>query len=422
MVKMSNDKPINPGETNLFRSEVVEGKRRRLDGAVRVTLPKAWRTGSWVVFLVTCLGVVFVSTLSYPEVATVQGVIQPSGGVAAVIAQKSGLITKIYVREDAAVRKGEPLALIDTAQIDADNNTLQFTEQKTVEIQSRGIERQKQELEHIRTADHDRLLQVLSATTNDIKRIGERLRIQNQSVIAQETSLSAIRAIAAKGFISKSEVQRREDDFRDRQQRSSELAQAFDAKVAEAREVKEQLRASSSEQNIRQLSLQSSLISLARDRSNSRASESYLIRAPITGHLSSFTLVPGAAVRSGESVMEIASPTHPEIRVIIPPSSIAFIRPGQRVRVALDSYPFQRFGTITGTLANVSMSVTDNRLAGQPARFGYLATVRLDTEAINTYGYRSPLLAGMTASVSIVIRRMTLTDIFLDPFYARVHR
>jgi HlyD family secretion protein len=112
-----------------------------------------------------------------------------------------------------------------------------------------------------------------------------------------------------------------------------------------------------------------------------------------------------------------------EAEVDIDSADVARLRVGDKVRVKLDALPFQRHGTINGTLRVITENsfqtdksgarAGDNKPDGQPAFFrARIALAPLDLRDVPT-DFR--LIPGMTGSAEIQVGRRTIISYLLDP-------
>lgn len=94
---------------------------------------------------------------------------------------------------------------------------------------------------------------------------------------------------------------------------------------------------------------------------------------------------------------------------------VGFTRVGQPVRVKIDAFPFTDYGTVEGTLENLSSdSIEDEKLG-----LIYNARVRLTTVAISNGVANIPLTPGMTVSAEIRTGRRRIIQYLLSPIRMR---
>ena len=109
-----------------------------------------------------------------------------------------------------------------------------------------------------------------------------------------------------------------------------------------------------------------------------------------------------------------------EAIVYVPTRGIAFIEPGQDVRLRFHAFPYERFGVHKGKVYEVSHTVllpeevTDVTLQ-EPS---YRVRVRLSSQQIQAYNRELPLRAGMTLDGDVITERRSLVQWLFDPIYS----
>jgi hemolysin D len=124
----------------------------------------------------------------------------------------------------------------------------------------------------------------------------------------------------------------------------------------------------------------------------------------------------GSVVREAETLATIV-PDNADLYVEanVPSRDISYLKVGDMVRVKLESYPFQRFGTITGRLAVISpdsMSLDEND-AKSPVI--YRVQVDLNDDAARLLARNIRLKPGLVASAEIKTGTRTIASYILNP-------
>jgi membrane fusion protein len=94
------------------------------------------------------------------------------------------------------------------------------------------------------------------------------------------------------------------------------------------------------------------------------------------------------------------------------------VRPGQKVRVKYEAFPYQNFGTYTGQIIKVSHTILTSSDASGPIALkepAYRVTAALERPDIDAYGEKIPLQADMLLSADIILERRSLVRWLLDP-------
>ena len=90
-----------------------------------------------------------------------------------------------------------------------------------------------------------------------------------------------------------------------------------------------------------------------------------------------------------------------------------FLREEMPVKMKFSTFPYQRYGFITGKLEYISPSATFNT---NSKKLVYKGRVRLEQLHYSVGNTEFPLRYGMTASAEIVVLQRRLIDMALDPF------
>lgn len=136
----------------------------------------------------------------------------------------------------------------------------------------------------------------------------------------------------------------------------------------------------------------------------------------------------GSVVREAETLMTLV-PQHSTLQVVanLDPADVARVKAGDQVALKLESLPFQRHGTLDGTLKIVSQDVVQQgadaktQQAGGTAASGrgnpvsYRAVITIDANKLRDLPADFKLMAGMGVRAEIKIGERRLIDYFLYP-------
>ncbi|WP_128421952.1 HlyD family secretion protein, partial [Xanthomonas theicola] len=90
---------------------------------------------------------------------------------------------------------------------------------------------------------------------------------------------------------------------------------------------------------------------------------------------------------------------------------IGFLRPGQPVTVKIESFPYTRYGYLTGTVASVSHDAAQDEKLG----LVFPARIKLDSSTLDIDGVQVRMSAGMSLSVEVKTGRRRVIDYLLSP-------
>lgn len=144
-----------------------------------------------------------------------------------------------------------------------------------------------------------------------------------------------------------------------------------------------------------------------------------MIRAPVAGRVSSLQATVGKAADPRQLQLTIV-PDGSVLRaeLLVPTRAIGFVRPGQRVRILYDAFPYQRFGTYGGEVASVSQSIVTAADASGPLELrepSYRVAVALDRADVDAAGRRIALQPDMLLRADIILDRRSLMAWLVGP-------
>jgi HlyD family secretion protein len=137
------------------------------------------------------------------------------------------------------------------------------------------------------------------------------------------------------------------------------------------------------------------------------------ITAPIDGTVTALEIQhPGAMVRAGQQLAAIApSGARLIVEAQVPNARIGFVEKGLPVKIKLDAFPFQDYGSISGTVMEVS---PDARTKDQQGSFYRVLIAPSQTTMVNR-GKVLKLRPGLALTAEIVTERKSVLDLLLEP-------
>ena len=145
----------------------------------------------------------------------------------------------------------------------------------------------------------------------------------------------------------------------------------------------------------------------------------YEIRTPTSGRVSTLQATIGQFVDPRRPQMEIVPKDSALVaKLFVSARAIGFVRPGQRVRIKYEAFPYQQFGTYTGRVTEVSQTILTKSETSSPIDLkepAYRVTAVLDRPDIDAYGKRVPLQADMLLTADIILEKRSFMRWLLDP-------
>ena len=90
---------------------------------------------------------------------------------------------------------------------------------------------------------------------------------------------------------------------------------------------------------------------------------------------------------------------------------IGFVKEKQPVKIKLDAFPFQDFGVINGVVEEVERYPEKLEKKG----YAYTVWIKPNQDYIKARGKEVKLRSGLTATVEIVVRQVTVLRALLNP-------
>lgn len=405
-------------EARLFRSEVLRARTERLHGTINIATPVAWQLIGGLLFGGLVILAAFLAFASYAHTETVAGIITLDKGTPAIVASRSGTLTDVRVKEGQSVRAGEQLATIKAADALSSDSTAPDRIRRSIGEQSRHLDEQQLLLLQASAADRARLEAQLKGIQMEIPAIEAQLADQQDLLGTAETDYKDAVVVAKRGFISKRDVESRQATYLSRRQQLAQLQQSLASKRAEAAQILRSIAQSAAAAKAQAAAAQSDKAGLSQQEAQADLAQGYVLTAPFDGVVTAITVRAGQAVTAEQQLM-LVLPKDAQTRVelYVPTTSAGFLEKGQEVRISVDAFPYQTFGTLPTQVDTISGAAIMRPSAGGSTPV-YLATATLDRPWITAFGKRQPLLPGMTLTARIVTQRRTLLEQLFAPVFA----
>jgi hemolysin D len=181
--------------------------------------------------------------------------------------------------------------------------------------------------------------------------------------------------------------------------------QESDIQSAEASFKKEQLDSMNDSQQ------RTSMADNDKDRTQVQKSQTEL-RAPVSGVVQKLNLSTiGGVVTNAQEVMEIVPDDNLEVALNISNKDIGFVHPGQDVIIKIETFPYTKYGYITGKLKKVANTATQKDKS-EPY---FEARASIPSNQFKVDGKWITLTPGMLVSAEIKTGERKVWQYFLSP-------
>jgi len=377
------------------------------------------------------------------QVTSGEGQVIPSSQIQIVQNLEGGIIEAIYVAEGDAVAKNDILMRLDDTQFASkfsENRATLYGLQAVIarleaEIEGKPLElpqsvidsvpmiaRNERSLYESRARELEATVAVFIQQTiqkkQELVELGTRIKQLERSLELAERELKIKRPLVVKGILPEVDLislEREHNEIRGTLETSRQAIPRIEAgitevtrKISEARAI---FRSSTlKELNEAQVKLNALTELLESSQDRVRRTE---VRAPVDGTIKRVLInTIGGVVRGGMDLIEIV-PRNDKLLVEakIRPSDIAFLHPGQEATVKIAAYDFSIYGSLPATLVHISADT----ILDEKNESYYVIRVLTDRTDLGDENKALPIIAGMTATVDILVGKRTVLEYLLKP-------
>ncbi len=406
----------------LFRQAAIDERKYRLSGVVSLVQPPIFKYLALLLLIVIVISAVFLSLGSYTRKEAVSGILQPDTGLLRLSAPQAGIVTELLVHEGQQVTKNQPLLRITSEKHGIEGFELNQSLINQYQFQINTLQQQlnKQQTRHqmqinALKADRENLVKRLAQLTQQGEIFKKRVVI-NQEIVGQISSL------AGTGYISDLELKKQKDNLLSLDQQASSLKSERLQITNQIDQINSQLAQLPIEQAADNGLIETQLAQARSQLSTTAQQRLSELRAPADGTITGLLAKPGKSVDPQQNLLSLL-PENSVMQAVIyvPTSAFGFIDKGQTTRLRYHAFPYQRFGTHGGEIAQISANVilpSETDIPGLIDVPSYRVVVALQNQHIQAYGRSIPLRSGMKLDADIVIEQRSLIRWLFDPVFS----
>ena len=407
----------------LFRPEAVLAKRHEALGRISIATPLAHWVLAGLVAIFAATLVLYLTFGHYTRRATVAGELVPSTGLITLNAAAVGRVTRVMVAQGEPVKRGQSLVAFDNPLDSmALGNTRTFIAAQ-LQTERSGLSADLATQKALAASQAQELRERIAALSAQQVQTRGQLALQQQEATSMQGLLDKIAPLAGKGYVSTFELQ---------QQQANALGAQMQVKALRRQQLATAQQIADAEQQLAQLPLnlateqtatQNKRAEVEQALAQNEAQRAWILRAPRSGIVSALLIKPGQAATPGRPLLALL-PTGSmlEAQLLVPSAAVGFVRPGQRVVLRYQAFPYQKFGQHYGIVASVSHSALSpseiTSLLGQPQQAPqplYRVMVRLGQQHLDAYGRPAALMPGMALNADILLDRRRLIEWVIEP-------
>lgn len=406
---------------SLFRQEAIDHRRQRLYGEVVITQPVRYALLTAVLSIVTGIGLAYLIHGTYARTETVPGYLAPVGGLAQIHAMRGGTVERVLVAEGDVVVKDQPLITLTLEDTGAGGKMGERLRAETL-TRLAELERQRRATEDRYTQESLRLADRLLGARNELAHLRARLAGERELAALTQGEADRLEAITRAGHAPRTELSRRKQQALSQAGVVRELERQVGTLEAQIRDLTHTESTLPLDRDERLSQLRGGEADLRKVLAELDLAQGYVLTAPVSGRVAALSATNGQAASPNAPLAALVPDgSGMEVHLLVPSRAAGLINAGQEVRLRIDAFPFQRFGVVPGTVAQISRTSYRPGELLAPIAFAeavYRVTVVPAMLSVSAYGEARTLQAGMTLSADIVIDRRRFIDVLLDPLRA----
>ena len=398
----------------------------------------------WVILLVIIWLVVWAKYAELDKIVRGEGKVVPSTKVQLVQNLEGGIVEDIFVHSGDKVRKGQVLIKLDNTQFSstfgetvAEQDALvaksirlraeakgtkfkmpkKFESEQVKKYFLREFSLYQSHLIRLKTSDRIIEQQIVQSKTELEDAYSQQIQLQKSyNLLKQEIKMT--KPLVKQGIASSVDllkIEREKNDTYGELNAVRHSIPKFKAIIAESGE--KITEAQQKFRNEAQEKLNEVLAQLSQLESSKTALADKVkrtsIQAPVKGTISELLVATiGEVVQPGSDIVKII----PEddslvLETKILPSDIGFIYPGLTAKIKFTAYDFAIYGGLDGTVEKISADT----IVDEEGNSFYIARIKTKRNHLGTFNDPLYLMAGMTATVDIVVGQQTVLDYLIKP-------
>ena len=403
----------------LFRPEVVQARRQDWLGRISLAQPMP----VWVGAMFALLAAVAVACLflfgEYAHRSRVGGQLVPDLGVSTVVAPTSGMVGRMTVEEGASVARDQALVRIDLPRVAASGADAHTGIGRGLdERDSSSVQLAQAQLAQLAVQEQGQHRQLAMLRT-ELGQVRAGIATRDAQVRLGRETADRYREVAASGYVSVVQVRQQEQAMLEMLNARQVLERQATALAREIAGLEQALAGLPAQREAIEATARREHALLAQERYRHEADGGVLVKAPLAGLVAHRFVEPGQAVQAGQPLLSLLPEgARLQAQLQVPSRAIGFIRPGDRVRLRYQAYPFQKFGHQGGRVARISRSAVPPVAGAPSSEPHYRILVALDRQDVLAYGRPEPLRPGMLLEADILGERRKLHEWLLEPLYS----
>jgi len=410
---------------SLFREEATAAKQVKWQGEIIMIRPVSFTLLTAFAVLQAGLVCAFLAFGSYTKRSTVMGQLSPDTGLLKIYAPQPGIVLEKQVAEGQPVKAGEVLYVLSSERQSSRVGDTQAAISRQVEQRQASLREELGKTRRLQQEERTGLAHKIAALQKELAQLASQIDSQKARVKLAADGIGRYQGLMAKNYISKDLLQQKQEDLLDQQARQQSLERDHISIGRELAAQRSEMAGLPLKHQNQLAQIERQLSSADQELTESEAKRRLVITAPQAGTATAVIAEAGQTVDGTRPLLSIV-PAGARLRadLFAPSRAIGFVRPGDKVLIRYQAYPYQKFGHQEGTVETVAKTASPtgelNSLGHWQATTEplYRITVKLAAQTVNAYGQPQPLQAGMLLEGDVLQETRRLYEWVLEPLYS----
>ena len=411
----------------LFRQQALASHKPKWMGEIVLIRPVSFTFLTLFAVALAGLICVFFAWGSYTKRSTVTGQLTPDTGLLKIYVPQPGIVLEKHVTEGQAVRSGDILYVLSSERHSSRIGDTQAAISNQVELRQASLRDEMHKTRSLQQEERAGLIKKIDALKNELMQLASQIEGQGARVKLSEDTVARYQGLMEQDYISKEQLQLKQEELLDQTARLQSLGRDRISIGRELSAQQSELAGLSLKHQNQIAQIERLLSSTGQELTESEAKRRLVITATQAGVATTVIAEVGQSVDGNRPLVSIV-PNGANLRADLyaPSRAIGFVKPGDKVLIRYQAYPYQKFGHQQGeveTVAKTALPTTE--LNGLPtAQSGnsgeplYRVSVKLAAQSVNAYGKPQALQAGMLLDADVLQEQRRLYEWVLEPLYS----
>jgi len=413
---------------SLFRQQAIDFLSSRQYGPIILTSHISHKILTIIFSIISIIIIVFFIFFETSRKSEAPGILLPIDGLIRVQSSQAGVVRKVLVKEGQKVKAGEVLFVLSSERNTEEHQSAESTVSAILKDRRDSF---RMELIQVGEQSSQRVSAAQKKAANlkeEKERLQSQIFLQKSRVTLATQGFHRFQDLHFKNYISTAQLEDKESELIDQNLRLAELERLksvterdYASAEADYRDLRYQSQRDEAALKRNELAMQQDLV-------ESEARREAKVTAATAGTITAIMVGVGKPVTAGStltSILPVGSELEAEIYA--PSRAVGFLKPGMKVLLRYQAYPYQKFGQYEATVhevAGTSMSAQEMTLPGaamsanQTAEPLYRIRLKLKQQTVIVYGKPNSLKTGMLLDASIILEHRRLYEWVLEPLFA----